>query len=368
MNQTQFSFTVTQQSKTSKARLGVLKTPHGDIETPVFMPVGTLGSVKAMLPEMLLNEGAQIILANTYHLYLRPGVEVLDSFGGLHEFMNWHKPILTDSGGFQVFSLGQLNKVTDHSVIFRSHLDGSLIELTPEKVIQIQQSIGADIIMPLDECLPPDVSKDVVAKSIKRTTSWERRCLEQHLNKPGIHKQALFAIIQGGMYEDLREESAKDLVALDFFGYAIGGLSVGEGKDSMYRLIQSTVDHIPQTKPRYLMGVGEPVDLEYAISQGIDMFDCVLPTRLARHGAFFSKVDGMEVTSSIKKKEYEFDKTPLDVNCNCYTCRSYSKAYLRHLWRNKELSAMTLMSIHNVSYLMQLVKAVKKKILQESKP
>ncbi|MDD5455879.1 MAG: tRNA guanosine(34) transglycosylase Tgt [Candidatus Margulisbacteria bacterium] len=356
-----FTFKITKQSHKHKGRLGILHTPHGDIQTPVFMPVGTLGSVKAVLPEMLLAEGTEIILANTYHLFLRPGTEVLEKFQGLHNFMNWHKPILTDSGGFQVFSLSDLNKITDKGVIFKSHLDGSLMEFTPEKVVAIQQSIGADIIMPLDECLPHDADKKRTAVSIKRTFNWEKRCQRYMQENPGRHAQAMFGIIQGGMFPDLRAESAEQLLDLDFFGYSVGGLSVGEDKETLYSLSAETVQHIPVAKPRYLMGVGSPQDVEFAIKQGYDMFDCVLPTRIARHGAFFSK----EGNLSIKKKEFEFDSQPLEVGCDCYTCANYSRAYLRHLWRNKEFNAMTLISIHNIRYLIKMIQGIKEQIINE---
>ncbi len=353
-----FHFRVTKSSNQHKGRMGQLKTPHGMIETPVFMPVGTLGSIKGVLPEQLMAEGTQIILANTYHLFLRPGMEVLENAGGIHAFMNWHLPILTDSGGFQVFSLNKLNQVTDEGVVFQSHLDGSRVEFTPERVIDIQQKIGADLIMPLDECLPCGASYERTKASIERTYQWEKRCQEYHLSKSGRHEQALFAIIQGGMFPDLRLASAKPLVDLNFFGYAIGGLSVGESREKMSDLVCETVGHIPKDKPRYLMGVGTPEDLVTAIEHGVDMFDCVAPTRLARHGAFFTR-DG---TFSIKKKIYELDMEPLDDRCECYTCRQYSRSYLRHLWRNKELNAMTLMSIHNIRFLRDVVERKKEEI------
>ena len=354
-----FEFKILKTSPSTKARLGRLSTPHGDIETPVFMPVGTLGSVKSLTPEMLLAEQVQIILGNTYHLYLRPGLEVLSSAGGLHRFMNWHRPILTDSGGFQVFSLGKLNTVSEEGVRFRSHHDGSQLQLTPESVIDIQKIIGSDIMMPLDECLPANATQNVVADSIARTTRWEIRALQHWQANPNITPQALFAIVQGGMFPQLREVSAKSLTQHPFSGFAIGGLSVGESKSQMQDLVASTAQLLPETKPRYLMGVGAPEDLDYAIDQGIDMFDCVLPTRVARHGGVFSS----EGDYSIKKKQYQQDNTPLDPLCDCYTCRNYSKAYVRHLWRNKELTAMTLLSIHNIRYLVNLVERKKVEIL-----
>jgi len=353
-----FSFEIIKQSKNTKARLGILNTPHGQIETPVFMPVGTLGSVKAVLPEMLLAEGTQIILANTYHLFLRPGIQVIEKMNGLHSFMNWHKPILTDSGGFQVFSLGKLNKITANGVSFRSHLDGTEFELTPEKVVDIQKAIGSDIMMPLDECLPADSSKAITAESILRTYIWEKRAQEHFSAVCDSTRQALFGIIQGGMYPDLRTQSAEQLISCNFSGYAIGGLSVGEDLEVMYNLIEHTAKILPQNKPRYLMGVGSPAEIRYAVSQGIDMFDCVLPTRLARHGAFYCG----DKTLNIKKKDFEFDASPLSPECTCHTCLNYSRSYLRHLWRNKEFNALTLMSIHNISYLQQLMRDIKRDI------
>jgi len=356
-----FEFSVIKESKKHKGRAGILHTPHGDIETPIFMPVGTLGSVKTLMPEMLLKEGVQIILANTYHLYLRPGMELMEKAGGIHQFMNWHKPMLTDSGGFQVFSLAKLNKIDEEGVTFQSHLDGSRIRLTPEKVVEIQQTIGSDIMMPLDECLPKGVTKKKTRESLALTTRWAARCQKYLKDKPGRHSQEMFGIIQGGMFPDLRKESAEQLLELDFFGYAVGGLSVGEEKEELYDLIPETIQYIPNAKPRYLMGVGAPEDLEYSIEAGVDMFDCVSPTRLARHGAVFSN-DGQY---SIKTKINEFDMGPLDNLCDCYTCQNYSRAYIRHLYRNKELQAMSLLSIHNIRFLMNLVKRKRQAILDE---
>lgn len=355
-----FSFKILKKSNKHSGRAGILSTPHGEIKTPVFMPVGTLASVKGLTPEMILDTNAEIILANTYHLFLRPGTDVLEQLGGIHSFMNWHKPILTDSGGFQVFSLGNLRKISEDGVTFNSHLNGDKFEFTPEKVIDIQQKIGADIIMPLDECLPTGCSIEKTYKSLELTTRWAKRS-QNYLNNSNRHSQSLFAIIQGGMFPECRKESAEQLLDLNFFGYAIGGLSVGEGTEKMYPLVEHTTSFIPEHKPRYLMGVGTPEDLTTCIKLGIDMFDCVLPTRLARHGAFFSDFG----RKSIKKPEYEFDQEPLEPTCDCYACQNYSKAYIRHLWRNQELLGMTLMSIHNIKYLINLVTKIRNNILEE---
>lgn len=325
------------------------------------MPVGTQAAVKAVLGAQLLAEGTQIILANTYHLLLRPGPDVIEAMGGLHTFMNWQHPILTDSGGFQIFSLGPLTKITEKGVIFKSHLNGDFIEMTPESTIKVQQQLGADIIMPLDECLPSGVSKEMTAASIDRTFAWEARCKQYHTENQGKTSQALFGIVQGGMYPDLRQKSAEQIRSLDFFGYAIGGLSVGEGKTDMYPLIEATTAHLPTDRPRYLMGVGVPDDVDAAIESGVDMFDCVFPTRVARHGSIFSK----NGTYNIKRKEFERDPSPLEEGCECFTCRNHSRAYLRHLWRAKEYNAMTLLSIHNIHFLIKFVATKRQMILAE---
>lgn len=361
MTTSKFSFKIIKKSSQSNCRVGVLQTPHGKINTPVFMPVGTLGAMKGVLAEQLLKEEAQIILANTYHLFLRPGIQVLKYFMGLHEFSNWHRPLLTDSGGFQVYSLSKLNKLTEDGVSFRSHLNGDKIFFSPEKVIEIQKIIGSDIIMPLDECLPSDASFAKTKNSLELTTRWAKRSKKYFSRICDSNKQVLFGIIQGGMYPELRESSADQMTDLNFFGYSIGGLSVGEGKEKMYPLITETVKHIPQNKPRYLMGVGNPEDLTYAMDQGIDMFDCVLPTRLARHGAVLS-ING---TYHIKNKQHEFSKESLSECCTCYTCRNYHRGYIRHLWRSGELNAMTFLSIHNICYLINLVDNKRKSVLAE---
>ncbi|MDO4487305.1 MAG: tRNA guanosine(34) transglycosylase Tgt [Bacillota bacterium] len=342
----------------TKARRGRVTTPHGTIETPVFMPVGTAATVKAMRPEEVKELGAEIILSNTYHLYLRPGHEIVKASGGLHEFMNWDKPILTDSGGFQVFSLGAMRKIREEGVEFRSHIDGSKHMLSPEKSMEIQNALGSDIIMAFDECAPYPADRQYVKDSLERTTRWLKRCKEYHKN---TEKQSLFGIMQGGMYPDLRKLSAEQIVELDLPGYAIGGLSVGEPKPIMYEILDECVDYLPKNKPRYLMGVGSPDCLFEGVERGIDMFDCVLPTRIARHG--------MAMTSqgrvNIKNAAYEKDFTPLDPNCDCYTCRNYSKAYLRHLFKADEILSSMLMTNHNLHFLVNTMKNIRKSIEED---
>lgn len=346
------------ECKQTGARLGRLHTPHGVIETPIFMPVGTQATVKAMTPEELKDMNAQIILSNTYHLYLRPGHELVKEAGGLHKFMNWDRPILTDSGGFQVFSLGPLRKITEEGVQFQSHLDGSRHFLTPEKVMEIENALGADIIMAFDECAPYPAEHDYVKKSLERTTRWAVRCKEAHKN---TENQALFGIVQGGTYRDLREQSAKELVALDFPGYSIGGLSVGEPKDLMYEVLDYTTPLLPKDKPRYLMGVGSPDALIEGTIRGIDMFDCVLPTRIARNGTAMTS----EGQIAIKNAKYTHDFTPLDPNCDCYCCRNYTRAYLRHLYKADEILSARLMSTHNLHFLLNLMKQVRQAIMDD---
>ncbi|MFQ8601837.1 MAG: tRNA guanosine(34) transglycosylase Tgt, partial [Anaerovoracaceae bacterium] len=322
--------------KKTKARRGRVRTPHGIIETPVFMPVGTAATVKAMKPEEVKEMGAEIILSNTYHLYLRPGHEVVKAAGGLHRFMNWDKPILTDSGGFQVFSLGAMRKISEEGVEFRSHIDGSKHMLSPEKSMEIQNALGSDIMMAFDECTPYPADRDYVKNSLERTTRWLKRCRDYHKN---TENQSLFGIMQGGMYKDLRKQSAEEITELDLPGYAIGGLSVGEPKDIMYDVMDECVDYLPKDKPRYLMGVGSPDCLFEGVERGIDMFDCVLPTRIARHGLAMTSKGRV----NIKNAKYERDFTPLDSQCDCYTCRNYSKAYLRHLFKCDEILSSILM-------------------------
>lgn len=342
----------------TKARRGRVNTPHGPIETPVFMPVGTAGTVKAMKPEEVRDMGAQIILGNTYHLYLRPGHEVVKAAGGLHRFMNWERAILTDSGGFQVFSLGAMRKISEEGVEFRSHIDGSKHMLSPEKSMEIQNALGSDIMMAFDECAPYPADRNYVKNSLERTTRWLKRCKDFHKN---TEQQSLFGIMQGGMYKDLRKQSAEEIVELDLPGYAIGGLSVGEPKELMYEIMDDCVDYLPAEKPRYLMGVGSPDCLFEGVERGIDMFDCVLPTRIARHG--------MAMTSqgrvNIKNAKYERDFTPLDPHCDCYTCRNYSKAYLRHLFKCDEILSSMLMTTHNLHFLVNTMAGIRKAIEED---
>lgn len=342
----------------TKARRGRVNTPHGPIETPVFMPVGTAGTVKAMKPEEVRDMGAQIILGNTYHLYLRPGHEVVKAAGGLHKFMNWERAILTDSGGFQVFSLGAMRKISEEGVEFRSHIDGSKHMLSPEKSMEIQNALGSDIMMAFDECAPYPADRDYVKNSLERTTRWLKRCKEYHKN---TEQQSLFGIMQGGMYKDLRKQSAEEIVELDLPGYAIGGLSVGEPKELMYEVMDDCVDYLPADKPRYLMGVGSPDCLFEGVERGIDMFDCVLPTRIARHGMAMTSLGRV----NIKNAKYERDFTPLDPNCDCYTCRNYSKAYLRHLFKCDEILSSMLMTTHNLHFLVNTMAGIRKAIEED---
>jgi len=340
-------FRITHRASDGRARTGEIRTPHGTFETPVFMPVGTQGSVKAVSPEDLTEAGVRIILANTYHLYLRPGHQVIGRLGGLHRFMNWSLPILTDSGGFQLYSLTPLRTLTDQGVTFQSHIDGSRHFIGPEEAIEIQEALGADIIMAFDECAPYPSDYGYVRKSVDLTTSWARRCLQRKQRKD----QALFGIVQGGMYSDLREISARELVAMEFDGYALGGLSVGEDRATRERVIRETVPFLPNDKPVYLMGVGTPEDIVEAVGLGVDMFDCVMPTRNARNGTLFT-TEGRVI---IKNARYAEDDRPLDQNCDCYTCTHYSKAYLRHLFMAREILSYRLNTIHNLAYYCRLM-------------
>ena len=346
---------VTHVCKQSGARTGILHTPHGDVLTPMFMPVGTLASVKFLSPLDIEDIEAGVILSNTYHLWLRPGHKVVEAAGGLHEFMNVKNPILTDSGGFQVFSLAHMRNIVEEGVYFNSHLNGDKLFLSPEKSIEIQNSLGADIIMSFDECPAYPSTYNYMKDSVERTTRWAKRGLDAH-QKEGV--QSLFGIVQGGEYEDLREYSAKSLVEMDFDGYAIGGTSVGEDKETMMKMVDYTMKHLPKDKPIYIMGIGAVNDILQSVLRGIDMFDCVLPTRIARHGSAMTSVGRI----NIKKKMYEYDFNPLDPECDCETCQNHTRSYLRHLIRANEGLGMRLMSIHNLRFLINLTKQIREAI------
>lgn len=344
------------ECKQTGARRGIIHTPHGDIQTPVFMPVGTQATVKSMTPDELKDMiDAKIILSNTYHLYLRPGSKLVKEAGGLHKFMNWDRAILTDSGGFQVFSLGDLRTISEEGVEFKSHLDGSKHFFSPESVMETENDLGADIIMAFDECVEYPATYEYTKQSMERTTRWAKRCKQAHKNS---QNQGLFGIIQGGFYKDLRDKSLEDLVALDFPGYAIGGISVGEPKEEFLDILRYTAPKMPKHKPRYLMGVGTPDYLIEAALAGIDMCDCVLPTRIARNGTAMTW-NGKVV---VRNATYERDFTPLDSECDCYTCRNYTKAYLRHLVKTKEILGVRLLSIHNLYFLSKLMERVRLEI------
>ncbi|WP_353097011.1 tRNA guanosine(34) transglycosylase Tgt [Tissierella praeacuta] len=351
-------FELLKEAKDCKARLGKLYTPHGVIETPIFMPVGTRATVKTMTPEEVKSLGAQIILSNTYHLYLKPGHKLIEEAGGLHKFMNWDGPILTDSGGFQVFSLGDLRKIKEEGVEFRSHIDGSKHFISPEKSIEIQNSLGSDIMMCFDECTPYPATYEYAKHSMERTTRWAKRCKDYHKD---WDKQGLFGIVQGGMYKDLREQSARELVGLDFPGYAIGGLSVGEPKELMCELLDFTTPLLPKNKPRYNMGVGTPDYLFESVIRGIDMADCVLPTRIARNGTVLTS-QGKLV---IRNAKYSKDFTKLDPECDCYACKNYSRAYIRHLFNVDEILGARLATIHNLYFLIKLMESIRKAIKED---
>ena len=341
-----------------KARRGQLTTAHGVVETPIFMPVGTVGSVKAIAPDDLFTLGAEIILGNTYHLYLRPGDERVARLGGLHNFAAWPRPILTDSGGFQAFSLSALSKFREEGVEFRSHLDGSKHLFTPEKVVAIQRNLNSDIMMVLDECVPWETPYEYTAKSIKLTTRWALRSCAAY--PKGAGHNLLFAITQGGFFPELRTASVEELCAHDFDGFAMGGLSVGEPKHTMHELLAHTAPQLPTHKPRYLMGVGTPLDIVEGIAHGVDMFDCVLPTRNARNGTLYTSQGKI----NIKRKEYAEAQEPLDPVCQCYTCRTFSRAYLRHLFHAGEILSFRLNSLHNLTYFLDLVRGARKAIEQ----
>lgn len=340
------SFDFKIKSKVGRARAGVFSTPHGDLETPLFAPVGTQATVKSVTPAQLEELNAELVLANTYHLYLRPGDEVIAQLGGLHTFMHWDRPILTDSGGFQVFSMSDSRKIDPDGVTFKSHIDGSIHRITPEKSIAIQENLGADIIMAFDECsFPYDLEKNTIA--LERTHAWVERCIKARQRSD----QALFGIIQGGVYPELRKQSAKYLSSFDLPGYAIGGLSVGETKEETLSILELVDGCLPENKPRYLMGVGSPEDLVTGVQRGIDIFDCVLPTRLARHHAAITRTGRINIANA----KYISEKAPLDETCSCYTCRNFSSAYIRHLVLAKEILGSTLLTIHNINTLLTLV-------------
>ncbi len=355
-------FRIVRKDRLTKARAAVLKTAHGKIQTPVFMPVGTQATVKTITPEELEKLRAQIILNNTYHLYLRPGHELVKTAGGLHQFMAWHKPILTDSGGYQVFSLTELNKITAEGFKFRSHVDGSKHFFSPEKVIEIQRDLGSDIMMVLDECTPYPCDYSYAKRSNKLTVEWARKSSDAFKASQPRHgyEQAIFAIVQGSTFADIRRESAQALVEMDFPGYAIGGLSVGEPKPAMYDMTAVCTEILPENKSRYLMGVGKPQDLLEGIERGIDMFDCILPTRNGRNGTVFTSHGPI----SIKNAKHRDQFMPLDEECDCYTCRTFSRAYLRHLFQAKELLILRLLSYHNLHFYIRLMEKTRKAILQ----
>ncbi len=349
-----FTFDLLKKDEATGARLGRIATPHGLIETPVFMPVGTQGTVKALTPAQLAELGVKIILANTYHLYLRPGQDLIMAIGGLHRFMNWPQPILTDSGGFQVHSLAALRKMTPQGVVFRSHIDGSQHSLTPEMAVEIQESLGSDIMMCLDDCTSYPATHEATEKSMELTVQWARRS-KQARTSPS---QALFGILQGGIYPDLRKRCAAEMQTIGFDGYALGGLSVGEPKEDMLNIISETTPLLPEEKPRYLMGSGMPEDIVAAVAYGIDMFDCVLPTRSARNGLLFTNHENIVIKHAI----YRNDERPVEEACDCYTCSNFSRAYLRHLYMAREILAMTLNTIHNIRYFMRLMGSIREAI------
>ncbi|BAG01011.1 Queuine tRNA-ribosyltransferase [Microcystis aeruginosa PCC 9809] len=351
-----FSFELIARCPQTGARVGVWHTPHGPVETPRFMPVGTLATVKGLTPAQIASTGAQMILANTYHLHLQPGESIIEKAGGLHEFMAWNQPILTDSGGFQVFSLSQLRQIKESGVTFRSPRDGRIIEITPEKSIQIQNALGADVIMAFDECPPTGVSHETMKASIERTYRWLERCLRAH-QRP--QQQALFAIVQGGIYEDLRAAAAESLVKLDLPGYAIGGVSVGEETSLIHRIVQITAPLLPENKPRYLMGVGTYREMAKAIASGIDLFDCVIPTRFGRHGTALVRGERW----NLKNARFKEDFAPLDETCPCYTCQHFSRAYLNHLIKSGEMLGYILLSLHNIAELIRFTREIRQSIL-----
>ncbi len=358
MKNTTTPYTLHCTSSECKARRGEVRTLHGTFQTPIFMPVGTQATVKSVTPENLKEMEAQIILGNTYHLFIRPGHKLIKEFGGLHNFMNWDRPILTDSGGFQIFSLKELAKITEEGATFRSHLDGSKLFLSPEDAIRVQEALGSDIMMCLDTCIPYPANREEVIASTDLTTRWAKRCNDAKPN----NGQLLFGIVQGGMDKELRKRHAESLVDIGFDGYAIGGLSVGEDKESMQEMTAATTAHLPEDHARYLMGVGTPQDLVEGVYRGVDMFDCVMPTRNARNGTLFTSTGKIV----IKNAQYRNDKEPLDAECDCYTCRNYSRAYLRHLFVSREILSYHLNTIHNLHYYLNLMATMRRSIEKDS--
>lgn len=355
-------FKVIKKDKNCQARVGKLTTNHGEINTPIFMPVGTQGTVKSMSPEELTDIKTEIILSNTYHLYLRPGVEIIKLAGGLHKFMHWNKPILTDSGGYQIYSLGAIRKITEEGVKFQSHIDGSYHMFTPEKAVEIQLTLGSDIIMVLDECPSYPCSYDIANEALERTTRWAKRCQIAYEEDKRENKGSLFGIIQGSTYEDLRKKSIEQLKELNFPGYAIGGLSVGEPKVIIYEVLSFTVPLLPFDKPRYLMGLGPPEDILEAVEQGVDMFDCVMPTRHARTGTIFTNKGPLVVRNA----KYAKDLQPLDEECNCYVCQNYSRAYIRHLINAGEILGYRLNTLHNLHFMLNFLQSIKMAIVKDN--
>ncbi|MFC1540751.1 tRNA guanosine(34) transglycosylase Tgt [Candidatus Margulisiibacteriota bacterium] len=353
-----FKFEIIKRSKKSKARVGKLHTPHGVVNTPVFLPVGTQAAVKTLSPRDLNEIGAEMILSNTYHLLLRPGPELIKQAGGLHKFMNWEKPILTDSGGFQVFSLAHMRKVTDQGVEFKSHVDGTKHFLTPDSVLDVQKAFGSDIMMPLDECVAYPCDKKAAKKALERTTAWAKQSKKRLKD---LAPSVVFGIVQGSTYKDLREESAKQIAEIDFPGYGIGGLSVGEPQNEMFDMLDAVTDILPDDKPRHLMGVGYAQDILGAVKLGADIFDCVIPTRLARHGSFLT----YEGKTSIRQAQFEKDLSPIDPDCDCYACKNFTKAYIRHLFWAREILAMQLLTIHNLRFFMRMLARTRQEILDE---
>ncbi len=358
MTNTEFSFTLEKKSEECWGRVGTIKTRRGEIKTPIFMPVGTVGSVKTLSPDEITATGAQIILGNTYHLLLRPGTDVLDHFGGLHNMMAWDKPMLTDSGGFQVFSLNKLNKITDEGVEFASHIDGKRYWINPEESMRIQRSIGSEIMMVFDECCPYPADEKRARAALERSVAWAKRCRIDH---PSMRNgQALFGIVQGSMYLPLRLESIKRTEELGFEGMAVGGLSVGEPKELMLEILDGMMPHMPENMPRYLMGVGTPEDLFYGVERGIDMFDCVHPTRIARHATVFTRNGRI----SLMNAKYTLDDEPIDPGCQCYACRTFSKGYLRHLFKAKEILGLRMASLHNVTFMVKLISDIRQSLIE----